>query len=568
LPAAARLPSEAREREAGRREGGCGYTAPFSEAAEAGMAPEGVGDSLVFISTLPAGRGQRHIAVGALLVFVLAFVVITPFAQVPLLPIWAFIPVYESAMTINDLMTAVLLFGQAVILGSAALLVLASGYLLTALMAVSHALSFPGLFSVGGLLGSGPQTTAWLYMFWHAGFPLFVIGYTALNRYRPPASMRAVLAGSVVAVLALVYGLTLMATAGHDALPAIMRGNHYTPAMIQVVSVVLLLNVVALIAVWFQRSRSTLDLWLTVVMCAWLLDIALSSMLNAGRFDLGFYAGRVCGILAASFVLIVLLLENSLLYARLVKAHARERGRTEQLLTANRELDAANKELDAFSYSVSHDLRAPLRGVDGLANLLVEDYGERLGSEGRGLLQAIRADCRRMAQLIDDLLTFSRVTRQPLKTRSVAINEVVSQILPELRPGYEGRRVHFTVGELGTAEADPALLKEALTNLLSNAIKFTGRNEQASVEVGTLRDPSFDGPIYFVKDNGAGFDMRHADGLFRVFERLHRQDEYEGTGVGLAIVQRIVERHGGRVWAEAMPGEGATFYFTLRTGLP
>jgi signal transduction histidine kinase len=533
------------------------------------MAPEGVHDSLVFISTLPADRGQRQLATGVLLASGLAFVALAPFAPVPLRPVWAFIPTYESASAINDLMTAVLLFGQAAILGSTALLVLACGYLLTALLAVSHALTFPGLFSDTGLLGGGAQTTAWLYMFWHAGFPLCVIAYAALrNRYRQPRSLRAVLAGCTVAVLAVVCGLTLLATAGEDMLPVIMRGNHYTPAMIGVVSTVLVLNILALTTVWRQRSRSTLDLWLAVVMFAWLMDIALSAALNAGRFDLGFYAGRVCGILAASFVLIVLLVENSVLYARLVKAHERERTRTTELLTANRELDAANKELDAFSYSVSHDLRAPLRGVAGCAGVLGEDYGERLGAEGQRLIQAIRADCQRMGQLIDDLLAFARLGRQPLKTRPVSLNELVAQVLLELRPAQQSRSIHFAVSELGTVKADPALLKEVLVNLLSNAIKYTGKTEQASVEVGLLRDLSLQAPIYFVKDNGVGFDMRHADKLFGVFERLHRQDEFEGTGVGLAIVQRIIHRHGGRVWADAAPGEGATFYFTLESGLP
>jgi signal transduction histidine kinase len=533
------------------------------------MAPEGVENSLVFISTLPAARGQQQLAFGVFLASALFFVAIAPFAQVPLRPVWAFIPTYESASAISDGMTAVLLFGQAAILGSTALWVLASGYLLAAFLAVAHALSFPGLFSEAGLLSSGPQTTAWLYMFWHAGFPLFVIAYATLkNSYRRPRSIRLVLAGSVAAVLAVVCGLTLIATLGAGWLPEIMSSQHYTRTMVPVVCAVLLLNVAALLLVRRQRLRSTLDLWLSVVMCAWLLDIALSAGLNAGRFDLGFYAGRACGILAASFVLVVLLLENSVLYARLVKAHESERSRATQLQNINRELDAANKELDAFSHSVSHDLRAPLRGMDSCASILVEDYGQRLDAEGRRLLQAIRSDCQRMMQLIDDLMAFARLGRQPLKKASVVLNELVAEILLELRHAYEGRSIHFEVGELGTVEADRALLKQVFVNFLSNAIKFTGKTEQPRIEVGTMLDPAFRGTIYFIKDNGAGFDMRHADKLFQVFERLHRRDEFEGTGVGLAIVQRTIERHGGRVWADARPGEGATFYFTLEAGLP
>jgi signal transduction histidine kinase len=549
---------------------GCpSYTAAFLNGGGSTMAPEGVQDSLVFISTLPASRSQQQLALGVLLASALTFVAIAPFAQVPLRPIWAFIPTYESASAINDAMTAVLLFGQAAILGSTALLVLASGYLLTALFAIAHALSFPGLFSETGLLGTSPQTTAWLYMFWHAGFPLCVIGYTALkNQYWRPRSSRAAITGTLAAVVALVVALSAVAALGSDWLPPIMVSHHYAWAMFPVALTVLALNIVALAMVWRQRSRSTLDLWLSVVMCAWLLDIALSVGLNAGRFDVGFYAGRICGILAASFVLVVLLVENSVLYARLVKAHESERSRSTQLLAANRQLDVANQELDAFSYSVSHDLRAPLRGMDSCAGIIAEDFGDRLGAEGNRLIHAIRSDCQRMMQLIDDLLAFARLGRQPLNTRQVALNELVAEVLHELRRTNEGRNIDFEVSELGSAEADRALLKEVLVNLLGNAIKFTGKVEQPSIQVGTLRDPAFDGTIYMVKDNGAGFDMRHAGKLFQVFERLHRRDEFEGTGVGLAIVQRIIERHGGRVWADGRPGEGATFYFTLQPGLP
>jgi len=227
------------------------------------------------------------------------------------------------------------------------------------------------------------------------------------------------------------------------------------------------------------------------------------------------------------------------------------------------ELEAANKQLDAFVHSVSHDLRAPLRGVTGIASILEEDFGDRLDEDGKRLVKAIGAGCRKMAQLIEDMLAFSRLGRQPLTTRTVLMNELVSEVLLELRPTHEGREARFSVGELGTAQADPALLRQVLVNLLSNAVKFTGKAERASVEVGALPHSGGEYRTYFIKDNGAGFDMRHADKLFGVFERLHRQEEFEGTGVGLAIVQQIVQRHGGRVWAEAAVGRGATFYFTL-----
>ena len=307
-----------------------------------------------------------------------------------------------------------------------------------------------------------------------------------------------------------------------------------------------------------------LDLWLMVVMCAWLFDIALAAVLNHGRFDLGFYAGRIYGLLAASFVLVVLLLENGVLHARLAAAHAGERRERERAEQTSAELLAANKELEAFSYSVSHDLRAPLRAMDGFARILDEDYGERLDAEGRRLIGVVRKSSQRMGVLIDDLLAFSRLGRQALRIERVQVDRLVAETVAELRGDVAGRPIDFRVAELGTVEADPALLRQALVNLLGNAIKFTRGRAPAVVEMGCRRAAETgNGTVYYVRDNGAGFDMRYADKLFGVFQRLHRAEEYEGTGVGLAIVRRVIERHGGRVWAESTPGQGATFYFTL-----
>jgi Membrane-associated sensor, integral membrane domain len=290
----------------------------------------------VFVSALPAGRDEHRVALAVVLVSTVVFLAAAPFAQIPLAPLPAFIPIYESALVVNDLITAVFLFGQFNISRSRALLLLACGYLFTAFVAVSHALTFPGLFSPTGLLDAGPQSTAWLYMFWHGGFPLLVIAYTRCKdggRKKPllPGRAEVVIMFSVGAVLGAVVGLTLLATAGHDFLPAIMQGNYYTPAIILAVSSIWLLSLLALLLLAQRRPYSVLDLWLMVVMCAWLFDIALSAVLNAGRYDLGFYAGRIYGLLATTFVLIVLLLDNSRLYAQLIELHASDRKKAAEL---------------------------------------------------------------------------------------------------------------------------------------------------------------------------------------------------------------------------------------------
>lgn len=226
------------------------------------------------------------------------------------------------------------------------------------------------------------------------------------------------------------------------------------------------------------------------------------------------------------------------------------------------QLETANKELEAFSYTVSHDLRAPLRGIDGFSRILLEDHASQLEPEGQRYLGRVRALTQRMGQLIDDLLAFSRLGRQTLHTQTVAPGPLIQSVLAELRPDNDGRPVELIVGDLPACQADPALLRQVFANLLSNALKYARQRAVIRIEVGWHLSAN----AYFVRDNGAGFDMRYADKLFKVFQRLHTDEAFEGTGVGLAIVHRIIQRHGGRIWAEAEIDQGATFYFTLKAG--
>jgi signal transduction histidine kinase len=238
---------------------------------------------------------------------------------------------------------------------------------------------------------------------------------------------------------------------------------------------------------------------------------------------------------------------------------------SKDLEDANRELEGTNRELEAFSYSVSHDLRAPLRAIDGFSQILQEDYEHVLDDEAVDYLGRVRAASGHMATLIDDLINLSRVGRRPLRRERVDLASLAKEIVEELRESQPERKVEFVAPESIVAWGDASLLKVALENLLGNAWKFTARKEGARIEFGADRKPGpgLSSPVYYVRDNGAGFDQTYADKLFGAFQRLHGQDEFEGTGIGLATVARIVHRHGGRVWAEGKVGEGATFYFTL-----
>lgn len=232
-----------------------------------------------------------------------------------------------------------------------------------------------------------------------------------------------------------------------------------------------------------------------------------------------------------------------------------------QLLSYTAQLEDTNKELEAFSYSVSHDLRAPLRAIDGFSRVILEDYVDKLDDEGKRFLNIIRGNTQKMGQLIDDLLVFSRFGRQAIRASDIDMAKLAKAVSEEIKLAVPERKVQFTINTLSPAQGDKAMIRQVFANLLSNAIKFTRPKENAMIEV--VGSNEGDENIYYVKDNGVGFDMQYVNKLFGVFQRLHSTEEFEGTGVGLAIVQRIIHRHGGRVWAEGKVNEGATFFFTL-----
>jgi light-regulated signal transduction histidine kinase (bacteriophytochrome) len=225
------------------------------------------------------------------------------------------------------------------------------------------------------------------------------------------------------------------------------------------------------------------------------------------------------------------------------------------------ELIGANQEMEAFTYSVAHDLRAPLRHIDAFSRILAEDFASSLSPEARRYLEHIRAGSRNMSQLVDDLLNLARVGRQELRRKPTPLAAIVNEVVADLRREAEGRHIEWHIRHLPTIECDSGLMKQVFANLLSNAVKYTRPRQKAVIEVGAAKANG--GKAIFVRDNGVGFNMKYVDKLFGVFQRLHRAEEFEGTGVGLATVDRIVRKHGGSIWAEASVNQGATFYFTV-----
>ena len=264
-------------------------------------------------------------------------------------------------------------------------------------------------------------------------------------------------------------------------------------------------------------------------------------------------------------ILIILVIVVALLAERIEKVR--------QLNQLNRDLEnsaiqlhEANEELEAFAYSVSHDLRVPLRAIDGFSRILMEDYGDSLDEEGNRLISIVRDNTEKMGDLIDDILLLSRVGRQKMKGFEIDMEYLVRNVWEDLRPDWDGKEIELIIDDLPNAQGDRILMAQVFQNLLSNSIKFTRNKNPALIEVGAQNYK--DEIIYYVKDNGAGFDMKYINKLFGLFQRLHSPEEFEGTGVGLSIVQRVVRRHGGRVWGEGSVDGGATIYFTLPKDKP
>ncbi len=556
-----------------------------------------------FISTAPARPADRRLAFALVLLSTLGFLAVIPFARTPLPRIPAFIPAYESALAINDLISAVLLFGQFVQLRRRPLLVLASGYLFAALLIVPHALTFPGVFSETGLLGAGTQTTGWLYVFWHGGFALAAIGYGALGWRGNEIGAAAgrpltAVAIAIPVVVASALLLTLAATAGEGYLPVLIQGTDFSLLITKGVSPTLLaLCVIALLLLWRRRTPTVLDFWVMVVLCAWFCDVALSAVIASARFDLGWYVGRIYGLLAASFVLIVLLLETNGLHSRLAAANAalaeharglgaRIRDRTEELAESNAALRreiAERKQAEAqlvhaqkmeaignLTGGMAHDFNNLLGVVIGNLDLLRE--GARNNPQIDQLAQEALDAALKGADLTKRLLAFAR--RQPLQPRLIAVNSHVAGIskLLERTLGEQISIRHIFADDPWPVMADPAQLEASLTNLATNArdampnggcltILTANRtlDEDYAAQHAELRPGDY--VMIEVSDTGSGMPP---DTVSRIFEPFFTTKPLgKGTGLGLSMVFGFMKQSGGHINVYSEPGKGTTFRLYL-----
>jgi signal transduction histidine kinase len=510
------------------------------------------------LSTLSPGRPQRRLALALVLALLVAFLITAGLLPtIQLGRIDAFVPAYATALFVIDLMTAILLFAQFSILRSRALLVIASGYLFTALIVIPWMLTFPGVFTPSGLLGAGLQTTNWLYILWHAGFPMFVIAYALLKDADPAKGMwwgsaGAAILSSVALTAAVVCAATFIVTAGEAHLPRTMLDPlHFSTLRLYIAGYQVLLSVAALIVLWVQR-RSVLDLWLMVVMCAYVIEICLIAFPVPVRFSLGWYAGRVFGLVSGSLVLFVLLYEITTLYARLLRAVVAERlERAARLMTG-----------DAVSASIAHEVKQPLSGIvnNAYASLRWLDRTTPDLDEAKAALKRITVDGHRAGAVIDSIRAIFK--KDAGNRTSLNINELIGEVLALTRNDLQRHRILVQAepnAQLPEVRGDRIQLQQVLLNLITNAIDSMAAKDGARVLRVRSQVDDGGGVIVSVADTGTGIGSQE---LERIFNPLFTTKS-GGMGMGLSICRSIIEAHDGQLWAAPNKPEGAVFQFML-----
>jgi len=525
------------------------------------------------LSTLPAGRQDRRRAVGTILVSSIIFAAAAPFARTALPALPAFLPAYQSAFVLCELVTAALLFGQYAILRSLGLMLLGSAYLFSALMAVAHAASFPNLFLQAGLPGGGTQTTAWIYFLWHAGFAIWVIAYALLDkldgddgatRHGSPAIWLTLCIGLVIGAAA---ACVWVATSGQDLLPVLMAGNQDAPAKVYVAAASVLLGLLAIPFLWRRKPHSVLDLWLMVVMFAWVFEVALAAVLNGGRYDLGWYGGRIYGLLAATFILIVLLLDNASLYSQLARSHELERDAASALRDAKNLAEEATHAKSQFLANMSHEIRTPMNAMLGMTQLALKG---RLEARQRDYLEKSLKAGRHLLGVLNDILDFSKIEAGKLSIENVdfELDQVLSNIgdLINEKASAKGLELVIDVDDKvpKTLVGDPLRLGQILVNFANNAVKFTQTGEVAIV-IGIKEERADEVVLHCsVTDTGIGLSPEQCEQLFQSFQQADASTtrNFGGTGLGLAISKHLAQLMNGEVGVQSRLGHGSTFWFT------
>jgi signal transduction histidine kinase len=510
------------------------------------------------LSSLSPGRAQRRLALAVVLALLVAFFLMAgPLSTIQSARIDAFVPAYATAMFVIDSITAVLLLAQFSILRSRALLAISSGYLFTALVIIPWLLTFPGVFTPGGLLGAGLQSTNWLYILWHGGFPTFVMAYALLKDADPAkrlwqGSVGAAILSSVAATAAVVCAATFLVTAGDALLPRIsLDPVHFSTLWLYVAGCLALWSILTLIVLWI-RWRSVLDLWLMVVMCAYAIEIYLVAFPGLARFSLGWYFGRVFGFLSGSLVLFVLLYEITTLYARLLRAvFAQRREREARLMTG-----------DAVAATIAHEVKQPLTGMitNADAGLLWLDRAMPDLDEAKAAFEQIVADGHRAAAVIGSVRA---IFKKDIRDRtSLDINELIGEALALVRRDLEKHQILVRAEsseELPQVIADRIQLQQVLLNLITNAIDSMATKDGPRVLCVKSKIHDSGGVMVSVEDTGTGVEPKDVDQIFNplVTTKSH------GMGMGLSICRSIIEAHDGRLWVAPNKPEGAVFQFVL-----
>lgn len=526
------------------------------------------GQTQTFLSTMAANRSQRRLALAIVLLLAAAFFATAPFAKVPLLRSDAFIPAYESALVVEDLITAVLLCAQFAILRLPSLLVLGTAYLFTGLIVIPHMLVFPGIFTPTGLFGASPSSAAWLYVAWHIGFPGAVIVYAFMGDERPRAmapsqALRTILI-SVVATVALVLALTALSTAGATLLPQVIAGDRRTSSFPYVSGSVWLLAVVALAMLWRLRRRTVIDLWLAVVLCAWVGEIALSVVLAPARFSVGFYFGRLYGVIAAGVVLVVLLSETIALYARLARAVATERRVRERRI---REMEAMLSHLSRVSdlghvvTALIHEVNQPLAAIGNYLAAL-----QRLAAMGdqekvattieKTLGQSERA--REIIRRLREFVAKREIDRRP-EPLAVTVEDAIA--VAQAATGRTGVAIETALEpRAAMVVIDRIQIQQVLVNLIRNASEAMVESASPRRHLTIASRPLGPDKLEIsIADTGPGLPPALREKLFQPFVTT----KATGMGVGLSICRFIIEAHGEKLQVADNAGGGTVFSFTL-----